>query len=123
MDESILTTIKKLLGINEEYEHFDQDIIIHINSTLMTLRQISVGPEDGLIITDKSVTWRNLLGDDANKLGATQSYVYLKVKLIFDPPQNSFTIDAMNKTANEMEWRLLNEADKPILVPTPAPVN
>lgn len=124
MNDSILTSIKKLLGINEEYEHFDQDIIIHINSVFMTLKQIGIGPSEGFMIRDKSSTWNDFLNTGASvirfdgrqnvkmDLGALQSYVYIKVKLIFDPPPNSFTIESLNKVANEYEWRLNLESDK-----------
>lgn len=124
MDNSILTSIKKMLGITEEYEHFDQDLIIHINSVLMVLTQIGVGPSDGFSIIDKTATWNDFLNSQStvvtwtgeqninNKLGLIQSYVYSKVKLSFDPPQNSFLVDSMNKIINEQEWRLNVMFDK-----------
>lgn len=103
--ESILTSIKKLLGIAEEYEHFDNDIIMHINSVLMTLTQIGVGPEEGFSITDKYATWSDFI-PDMSKLHAVKSYVYLKVRLLFDPPLNSAVMESMNRMATELEWRL-----------------
>lgn len=105
MDDSILTSIKKLLGIAEDYEHFDQDIIMHINAVLMILTQLGVGPSDGFLITDDSESWSDFV-NDATNLGALQSYVYMKVKLMFDPPQNSFTVESMNKLITELEWRI-----------------
>lgn len=105
MDESILTSIKKLLGIAEEYEHFDQDIIMHINSVFMILSQLGVGPSEGFAISDKSSKWSDLIGDNKN-LEAVKSYVYLKVKLLFDPPLNSQVMESTNHLISELEWRL-----------------
>lgn len=105
--DSILTSIKKLLGIDEEYEHFDQDIIIGINTTFSTLFQMGIGPTNGLIITDKTSTWKDFIGDK-HDLEAVKTLVYLKVKLIFDTPSNSFLIESMNKIISELEWRLSN---------------
>lgn len=109
MDESILNSIKKLLGIAEDYNYFDQDIIMDINAALMILTQLGVGPSKGFLITDDTDTWNDFV-NSAN-LGSIQSYVYMKVKLMFDPPQNSFTVDSMTKLVNEFEWRLNVAAD------------
>lgn len=103
--DSILTTTKKLLGIEADYTHFDNDIIVHINAVLMTLNQLGVGPEDPASITSDMETWTNVFGETKN-IEAIKTYVYLKVKMIFDPPTSSFVLDAMNKQANELEWRL-----------------
>lgn len=103
--ESILTSIKKMLGIAEEYDHFDPDIIIHINSVFMTLTQLGVGPAEGFIITDKSACWTDFI-PDVLKLQAVKSFMHLRVKLLFDPPTNSALIEAMNRQASEFEWRL-----------------
>ena len=111
MDESILTSIKKLLGISEDYDYFDQDIIMHINAAFMVLTQLGIGPSEGFLITDDTDTWSDFI-DDLTNLGSIQSYVYMKVKLMFDPPQNSFTVDSMQKLVNELEWRLNIAADK-----------
>ena len=111
MDERILTSIKKLLGITEDYQHFDQDLIMHINSVLMTLTQIGVGPVGGMLITDDSTTWEEFAGE-VTDLGGIQSYVYLKVKLLFDPPQTSSVAEAINRQINELEWRLNFVVDK-----------
>jgi accessory colonization factor AcfC len=103
--ESILTSIKKLLGIVEEYTHFDTDIIVHINTVLSILTQIGVGPSSGFSITDKTAVWSDFIGDLAT-IEFVKSYVYLKVKLIFDPPQSSAAIEAINKTISELESRI-----------------
>lgn len=105
MNESILTSIKKLLGITEEYTHFDADIIIHINTVFMTLHQMGVGPEEGYRITDESDVWDDYIEEDDN-LEAVKTYVYLKVKMIFDPPQGGATAEAYRQTISELEWRL-----------------
>lgn len=116
MDQSILINIKKLLGIPEEYEHFDADIMIHINGVLMILTQLGVGNPDGFMITDKTSTWKDFLGAEENpaKLSAITSYVYMKVKLIFDPPQSSFAIESFNKLIAEYEWKMNINVDKSI---------
>lgn len=103
--DSILTSIKKLLGITEEYEHFDQDIIMHINSVFMTLNQLGVGPAEGFYIHDKTVLWDEYI-PDPTQLQAVKTYMYLKVRVLFDPPQSSAAVEAMNRQATEWEWRL-----------------
>lgn len=104
-DESILTSIKKLLGLSEDYTEFDTDIVIFINSALSTLNQLAVGPENSLRITDKSAVWEDLVQGQPN-IDAVKDYIYLKVKLIFDPPQTSFAITAFENMLKETEWRL-----------------
>lgn len=111
MNDSILASIKKMLGITEEYEYFDQDIIMHINSVLMILTQLGVGPSDGFIIENKSSTWSDFV-TDISKLASVKSYVYLKVKLLFDPPLSSAVIESTNKLISELEWRLNVASDK-----------
>lgn len=104
---SILNTIKKALGLDSSYDVFDADIVMHINSTFATLNQLGVGPEEGFNIEDDSATWQDFLGlVETNKLLSVKSYMYLKVRLLFDPPTTSFAIDAMKKSAEEYEWRL-----------------
>lgn len=103
--ESILTSIKKLLGIAEEYEHFDQDIIMHINSVFMILQQIGIGPDGGFGISNKDSIWSDYI-TDSNKVEAVKSYVFLKVRMLFDPPASSVVMESMNRMANELEWRL-----------------
>jgi hypothetical protein len=103
--ESILTSIKKLLGIAEEYEHFDPDIIMHINSVFMTLTQLGVGPSEGFAIEDDTSVWTDFI-PEIGKLEAVKSYMHLKVKLLFDPPQSSAVIESMNRMISEFEWRI-----------------
>lgn len=105
--ESILTSIKKMLGIDEEYTHFDADIIMHINSVLMTLMQLGVGPSEGFAIEDDTSTWIDFIPQITTaQLHAVKSYIYMKVKLMFDPPLSSSVIESMNRQIAELEWRL-----------------
>ena len=113
MEESILTSIKKLLGIAEEYTQFDTDLIIHINTVLSVLGQIGVGSDGRQSITDKNTTWESFMGSEV-KLDMVKSYVYLKVKLLFDPPQSSAVMDAINRNIGELEWRIFVETDPEI---------
>lgn len=111
--ESILTSIKKLLGITEEYTHFDSDLIMHINSVFMILTQLGVGPSEDFFIIDKYTNWDDFIPSGAN-MESVKSYVYLKVKLLFDPPQSSAVMESMNRMISELEWRLNVEAETPM---------
>lgn len=107
--DSILDSIKKLLGIAEEYKHFDPDIIMHINSAFFTLNQLGVGPDEPFKIEDKSDTWDDFVsGQDVE---AIKSYIGLKVRTLFDPPTNSSLLSAMNEQIKEFEWRLNVQVD------------
>lgn len=108
--DSILTSIKKLLGIDEEYTQFDSDIIMHINTAFLNLTQLGVGPAEGFLIEDDSATWGDFIGD-SNQLQAVKTYVYLKVKLLFDPPLSSSVTESINRIISELEWRLNVAAD------------
>lgn len=109
---SILLTIKKMLGIAEEYLAFDIDIITNINSVFLTLNQLAVGPEEPFQIMSDEETWFDFLGDDVKALPGVQTYVYLKTRLLFDPPTNSFLVDAQEKQCAEFEWRLNIQAER-----------
>ena len=110
--ESILTSIKKLLGIAEEYTQFDTDIIIHINTVFMTLQQLGVGPEEGFSIIDSEAVWTDFM-ENSILLNSVKTYIYLKVKLLFDPPLSSSTIECFNKVIAELEWRMNYKVDYP----------
>ena len=103
--ESILTSIKKLLGIEEEYTQFDADIIMHINTVFLNLTQLGVGPSEGFLIEDGAAIWNDFIGD-SSQLQAVKTYMYLKVKLLFDPPLSSSVTESMNRMIAELEWRL-----------------
>ena len=108
--DSILTSIKKMLGISEEYTHFDDDIIMHINSVFLSLTQLGVGPSNGFVISDASSTWDDFLSGDSSheylKPEHIKTYVYQKVRLIFDPPLGSAVSDALKHMIAEFEWRI-----------------
>lgn len=105
MSDSILTSTKKILGIEEAYEAFDLDILTHINSVFGTLDQLGVGPAGGFMIEDKTATWTELLGSSP-RYNAVKTYVYLRVRLLFDPPQTGYAVEAVEKQIQEHEWRL-----------------
>ena len=108
--ESILISIKKILGITEEYTHFDQDIIMHINSVFMVLTQIGIGPSEGFFIEDDSATWDDFLQEDKT-IEAVKSYMGLKVQLLFDPPLSSSVMESKKRLIDEFEWRLNVQAE------------
>lgn len=111
--DSILTSIKKLLGgIPEEDENFDADIIMTINSAFAILNQLGVGPKNGFIVKDSAQTWDEFLGD-TKLLEFVKTYVQLKVKLVFDPPQSSAHIESIKQMIGELEFRILSVTDKP----------
>ena len=110
--DSILTSVKKIVGISEEDESFDIDLIMHINSVLMILNQLGVGPTGGFSISDKTSVWSDLLNESS--IEAVKSYVGLKVRMIFDPPTSSAVTDAINKTISELEWRILCDVENKV---------
>ena len=114
-NESILISTKKMLGLDENYTPFDMDVTIHINSTFATLNQLGIGPIDGFMIEDGVPTWDDFLSGD-KRLNSVKTYVYLKVRLLFDPPVTSFAITAMQDQIREAEWRL-NVVREGILYP------
>lgn len=105
MADSILTSTKKVLGIDVAYTAFDPDILMHINSVFSTLQQLGIGPEEGFMIDDATTEWSAFLGSDP-RLNAVKTYTYMRVRLVFDPPTTSYLIDSMAKQIKELEWRL-----------------
>lgn len=103
--ESILNSTKKVLGISEDDDAFDVDILMHINSIFATLNQLGIGPAEGFMIEDDGPVWDTYLAGDLN-LNSVKSYMYLRLRLLFDPPQTSFHIEALSKQREELEWRL-----------------
>ena len=112
MNDSILNSIKKLLGIEEDYNAFDDDLIIHINSVMVVLTQLGIGPKDFFMITGPEETWSQFFGD-SNKIALVKTYVYLKVRLLFDPPDSGVLHEAVERQIQEFEWRLNVEAETP----------
>ena len=108
--DSILISVKKMLGITADYTHFDDDIIMHINSVFMILHQLGVGPEEGFMIESDRETWDEFIKNEFT-IESVKSYMYLKVGLLFDPPTSSNVMEAKNRLANELEWRLNTAVD------------
>ena len=108
--DSILESVKKQLGIMPDYTHFDEDLIMSINTTFLSLTQIGAGPESGYRITDSGNDWSEFTNDNV-LLEAVKTYMYLKVKFIFDPPQSSTLADAMHRVIDETEWRINQVVD------------
>ena len=108
--DSILTSVKKMLGITYEYTHFDADIIMHINSVFMILNQMGVGPREGFSISSDVETWDEFTNDNLT-IESVKSYMYLKVGLLFDPPTSSNVLEARNRLVFELECRLNAIAD------------
>lgn len=105
MGDSILITTKKLLGLSADYTAFDLDVITHINSAFGTLTQLGVGPTTGFMIEDADNEW-NDFAVPADQIVLVKTYIYLKTRLVFDPPSTSFVIEALNQQLKELEWRL-----------------
>lgn len=110
MDASILLTIKKLLGLSDDFDCYDLDVIIHINTAFATLTHLGVGPSSGFRITGDLETWEMFVAD-LTQLEMVKMYIYMKTRVLFDPPSSSFVLDAMNKSIAEYEWRLNSLAD------------
>lgn len=103
--DSILTSIKKLLGISEDDTSFDQDIIMHINTVFTILTQLGIGPANGFYIEDDGAIWNDFVSNDP-RLNSIKTYIYMKVRMMFDPPTIGSVAEAMNKNISELEWRL-----------------
>lgn len=123
-DASILDSTKKILGLASDYTAFDPDIITHINSTFFTLNQLGIGPLDGYMIEGSEEKWSDYLGANIN-LNSVRTYMYAKVRMLFDPPTTSFAIAALEKVISEQEWRLnvKRENDVHPLIEEGIPVN
>lgn len=104
MDESILVSIKKLLGITEDDPNFDTDIIMHINTSLSVLHQLGIGPKNGFSISDSSSVWSEFISED--RFNSVKTYIFMTVKLIFDPPSQGSALETMKEYKKELEWRL-----------------
>lgn len=111
MVDSILTSVKKLLGLTDNYEAFDPDIIIHINSVFSILHQLGVGPDRPFSIQNKDAVWTDFT-QDKDQIEMVKTYMYMKVRVMFDPPMVASALEAMNNLISEMEFRL-NIADDP----------
>lgn len=108
--QSILNTVKRTLGLEEDYTVFDQEVILHINSVFGTLWQLGVGPANGFEIEDATSIWSDYLADDLT-LSPVKSYMYLRVRMLFDPPTLGYIITAMQEQIKELEWRIVVAAE------------
>lgn len=106
MEPSILNSVKKVLGIAAEYLAFDQDIMMHINTALATLTQLGVGPATGFTVDNADDDWSDFIDPTDHQYNAVKSYVFLRVRMLFDPPQTSYLINAQTDQIKELEWRL-----------------
>lgn len=123
MEDSILISTKKILGLDEAYTVFDLDVITHINSAFTTLTQLAVGPPGGFSIEDDTALWADFITPEMN-LNAVKTYVYLRVRLLFDPPSTAYLVTATQEQIRELEWRLNVQADPgppPEVYPDPDP--
>ena len=111
-EQSILDSIKKLLGIAKDYTAFDLDIIANINSNFMILHQLGVGPTTDFQIEDATATWNDFLGDETSKLNSVKMYVALKTRLAFDPPSSGFVTTSIQNQIAELEWRLMIKGEE-----------
>lgn len=103
--DSILTSVKKIIGISEEDESFDVDLIMHINSIILVLDQLGLESASRFTITDKNATWNDLFSD-GEVIEPVKSYIALRVRMIFDPPNSSAVAEAIKNTIAELEWRI-----------------
>lgn len=112
MDNSILNTVKKAVGLMPEYDAFDDTLIMHINSVFMILSQVGVGPAKGFRIEDDTAEWSDFLSNEDENYESIKSYVCMKVRLLFDPPSSSTHMQAIKDLISELEWRLNIEAEE-----------
>lgn len=105
MEDSILISTKKILGLDESYTAFDQDVMTHINSVFLNLHQLGIGPLEGFMIEDRGDEWEDFLPAGI-ELNSVKTYVYLRVRMIFDPPTTSYHLEAAKEQIREIEWRL-----------------
>lgn len=110
--DSILTSVKKLIGIDKEDTAFDPDVIMHINSSFLVLSQLGVGPDEGFYINDDTAVWTDFISNNMLLLNYVKTFVYLKAKLVFDPPSSSIAVQSMQEMVEEHEWRIVHENEK-----------
>lgn len=111
VNSSILLSVKKMLGPSADYDVFDPELIIYINSVFGTLHQLGVGPEEKFVITGDSELWSDFL-TEGEEIEEVKSYIYLRVRLLFDPPSSSFVLSSFKEQIKELEWRLQCKAEE-----------
>ena len=109
--DSILTSIKKMIGPSVDNTYFDSDIMTHINTVFMELQQLGAGPENGFFIEDKNAVWTDFM-QSSTLLNSIKTFMYLKVKLIFDPPSSTAAIDSINRIIDKLEWHINDQAER-----------
>lgn len=110
--DSILNSVKAYLGISEDDEAFDSDILMAINAIMVVLNQLGVGPSEPFTVRNAMQTWANLLG--TNPIGGVREYVNMRVRMLFDPPTNTYIMQALKEQTDELEWRIIAEVDKKV---------
>lgn len=110
MEESILESVKKMLGVLIDDTAFDAELISHINAAISELTQIAVGPDEGFLVTGYNEVWSNFVSN-VSQMSSAREYIFSKVRLLWDPPSNSFVCDALTKAKDEAYWRLFIMAD------------
>ena len=121
MADSIFNSVKKVVGLLGDDDSFDEDILLHINSVVSTLRQLGLSIPSDFYVRDDVQTWRDLLGEFRD-LDLVKSYMAMKVRLMFDPPSSSFGLASMTEMVKELEWRINVLTDQPYSVPVlPSP--
>lgn len=116
MEQSILKSTKKILGLDAEYNAFDLDVLTHINATFVTLKQLGVGPREGYMIEDADDTWEDFMGN-SHSLNAVKTYIYMKVRLLFDPPDAAPHMQALESQVTELEHRLKMDQEDMLWAP------
>lgn len=111
VQDSILNSVKKNLGYMPEYTEFDDDILMHINAAIFTLRQLGVGPSDGFAVTSAEQTYEDFLGEGNKEIPEVRLYLFMKVRLVWDTPQSSYVTEVLKKQIEEAEWRLSVQVD------------
>ena len=110
MEESILITIKKKLGLSKDYDAFDTDVITNINTSLMRLGQLGIGPTTGFRITGEYETWRDFIGNRVD-LEGVKDFIYMKARIVFDPPASAAALQALKEEVKELEFCLNVQVD------------
>ncbi len=113
MKDSILEDAKKMLGIEMDYKAFDAELLLHINSIFVILNQLGIGPPSGFIVEDEESNWVDFTGPTRKDLNLIKSYVFLRLRLMFDPPANSFLVSSITEQVKEFEWRLNVQVETP----------
>lgn len=124
METSILKSIKKVLNQPEDYTAFDEDIMLYANGAFSTLHQLGVGPQDGFFILDETAEWDDFPCTDSQQIHLVKTYIYLRVRILFDPPSPGYLVTAMEAQLREYEWRLSvarESTDFPDPIPDPVP--